>query len=88
MDDIVFGTEKAEMEFLRTELLAGLTFSRIARDSRDATKRGRNQANARKAYDSLVRYMPRVNLLKGDWQDFQSKLEQLKSELHALGEEI
>ncbi len=52
-----------DFDFLRAELRTGMTFSRLARSSRDVRKKGRNCANARKAYDVAVHFARGVNLL-------------------------
>ena len=78
----------AEIEFLRAELLTGLTLSKIAREARHDDKRERNRLNARKAYDSILRFMPKVDIVSEDLMDIRSKLEQLRSELQLLGEAV
>ena len=77
----------AEIEFLRAELLTGLTLSKIARSS-DGDKRERNRVNARKAYDSILRFMPKSDLLGEELDEIKSKLELLRAELRLLGEAI
>jgi hypothetical protein len=54
----VLKTTAAETQFLRTELLAGLNFSKIALEGEDESKIEQNRANARKAYDALLRFIP------------------------------
>jgi len=78
----------AEVDFLRSELHTGLTLTKIARDARRRTKSDRNRANARKAYDSVVRFAPKVNLSPDETDEFKSKLNQLRTELKLLGEEV
>jgi hypothetical protein len=56
--NLVLKTTAAETQFLRTELLAGLNFSKIALEGEDESKIERNRANARKAYDALLRFIP------------------------------
>jgi hypothetical protein len=79
---------RAEIEFLRAEALSGLTFSRIALESQYRDKTDRNRANARKAYDSLLYFMPRVSATKEVWDDIRTKVAELKSHLQQLGEEV
>jgi len=78
----------AEVDFLRCELRTGLTLTKIALDARHHDKTSRNRANARKAYDAVLRFIPKVNLSDSESAEFTSKLQQLKSELALLGEEI
>jgi hypothetical protein len=44
----------AEVHFLRSELLTGLTLTKLALEARHRDKSDRNRANARKAYDSIT----------------------------------
>ena len=78
----------AEIDFLRSELITGLTLTGIAQDSRDQARRNRNCANARKAYDAVKRFVPRVALSPDETNEINSRLEHLRSELQRLGEEV
>ena len=78
----------ADIEFLRTELLTGLTLSKIALASTHADKTERNRVNARKAYDAVLHFMPRVILTEDEAREINDKLALLKTELQRLGEEI
>jgi len=74
--------------FLRSELHTGFTLTGIARDSRDRARAERNRANARKAYDAVLRFAPKAGLSPDETAEIKSKLAQLRSELQHLGEEI
>ena len=78
----------AEVEFLRSELLTGLTLAKIALDANREDRRNRNLLKSRKAYDALVRFMPRVRLTPEERHEIESKMEHLKSELAKLGEKF
>ncbi|PYV69661.1 MAG: hypothetical protein DMG96_33370 [Acidobacteria bacterium] len=78
----------AEIDFLRSELSTGLTLTGIAQDSRDRARADRNRANARKAYDAVLRFAPKVGLSPDETAEIKSKLAQLRSELQRLGEEV
>ena len=78
----------AEIEFLRTELATGLTLCKIAREASHEDKRERNRLNARKAYDSILHFMPKADIVSEEWNDIRSRLEQLRSELRLLGEAV
>ena len=78
----------AEVEFLRSELHTGLTLTRIALDASNRDKTDRNSANARKAYDAVLRFIPKVSLSNDETTELRTKLDQLKAELQMLGEEI
>lgn len=78
-----------EDEFLRVELHTGLMFARIARQARYQEKRDRNCAQARRAYDALLRFMPKLPNGKFVGSDEMTRgLGQLKSELQQLGEPL
>ena len=78
----------SEMVFLRTELQTGLTLSKIALEAADQDKIERNRANARKAYDSLMHFMPKATLKAEEADEIRIGLARLKSELQQLGEEL
>lgn len=80
--------ENGEIEFLRAEALTGLTFSKIALHSRQQQKTDRNRANARKAYDCLLRFMPREHPTLGAWEEIKARVAELKSNLQQLGEDV
>lgn len=77
-----------EIDFLRTELLTGRTLSHIALRSTSEEKRARNQANARKAYDAILHFLPSSHLDAEQVAEIKYKLEELKSDLRLLGERI
>jgi hypothetical protein len=77
-----------EVEFLRCELATGLTLAKIALDASGPDKSNRNSLNARKAYDAVLRFAPRVNLSADETNEIKSKLERLKTELQLLGEQF
>jgi hypothetical protein len=89
MDEIQkFDPRLQGVQFLRTELLTGITLSDIALRTTDAHKKSRNRANARRAFDAVLRFLPSSNLKPEEAAEIGSKLEQLKSDLKQLGEKI
>ena len=76
------------VNFLRSELETGLTLVRIAQSAKRADKRNRNLVNARKAYETVLRFMPTVVLTTSQSRHMRNKLERLKNELHTLGEDV
>ena len=80
--------ESGEIEFIRAEVQTGLTFAKIALGSRHRDKIDRNRVNARKAYDTLLRFMPHDNASSGAWDDVRAKIAELKSHLRQLGEHV
>ena len=75
-----------EVDFLRSEIDTGLTLCRIASETANADKIERNRSNARKAYESVLRFLPRVPLANDEHQEITSKLRKLRKRLQALGE--
>ena len=76
-----------EDEFLKVELRTGLMFSKIAQEARHQEKRDRNRAHARRAYDVLLRFLPKMPDGKFVGSDEMTRdLRQLKAELQQLGE--
>ena len=76
------------LEFLRTELATGVTFAKIVLETKDESKVGRNRANARKAYDAVLHFMPGTALSAEEAQELEARVAQLKSALQRLGEDV
>ena len=77
------------VEFLKTDLDTGLIFASIALDAgEDFRKRQRNQANARKAHDTIAAWRRRLVLTDSDAQYIEEKLGRLTDALRRLGEEF
>ncbi len=87
-DGFVFGSAGAGTEFLRAELLAGMTRVNIAQNASDESKKRRNRCEARKAYDAVLRFLPQTFLSQDEKEQIDSKLAELKSALRSLGEEV
>jgi hypothetical protein len=77
---------RTSAEFLKTDVETALTFSSIALQSEDLSKKQRNRRNARKGYDTIVRLAGRIRLTSDDEEFLTEKLTRLKSELQRLGE--
>ena len=75
--------------FLRTEIHTGLTLAALAADSRKSpAKMKRNQTNARKAYDAVLRFMDQVPLAPEKYNEVRENVKKLKRALQQLGEEL
>jgi hypothetical protein len=74
------------VEFLRTDLETLLIFTNIAMSTDNWEERTRNRQAARKAYDSILRFLKKVNLSGNDARFFSKNLRRLKSDLQMLGE--
>jgi hypothetical protein len=79
---------RASSDFLKLDVATALTFAGIAVSSEDPIKKARNQRAARKAYDTVLHLIGRVELTDSDAETLKQNLERLKSELRKLGEEV
>jgi hypothetical protein len=77
---------KLKVDFIKTDLDTALTVVQIARQTNEREKAIRNQQNARKAYDAVLRYMGSASLGRSDRGNMMRKLSILKSALLSLGE--
>ena len=79
----------AGYDFLRTEIHTGLTLAGLAADAKKSpAKMKRNLVNARKAHDSVLRFIHQVPLTPQQYTEIQKKFKKLKSALQELGEEV
>lgn len=77
------------MAFIRAELTTGLTMSGIALGAGDdEQKRQRNHVNAKKAYDSILHFMPDTTLTDAELDEVREALKKLRSNLSQLGEDL
>ena len=77
---------KTSAAFLKTDVETALTFSGIALQTSDENKKQRNTKNARRGYDSILRFVGRIPIGAEDAEFLSSKLQRLKTELQKLGE--
>lgn len=88
-DELLVSRERvnrASVEFLKVDLQTALTFVGIARQTNDESRRKRARAVARKAYETLSKFVNRVNLSSENERQVHLGLKRLKSELETLGE--
>jgi hypothetical protein len=78
----------AEVDFIRAELRTGLTLTKIALHPGRRRKSSITTASARKAYDTVMRFVPKVSLSPAEIKEVKAKLDQLRSELKLLGETV
>ena len=85
-------TRETGLDFLKTEIAMGLTFAEIARDAgAGSNKRIRNQANARKAYDTIMSWCSRQldsQIPRIEEHELEPALTGLRSALKELGEAL
>lgn len=87
-DNLMDRFERTAFGFLMADTDLGITMSRIAHDTQDEQKKQRNQHNARRAYDAVVRHSARAPLTDDQAAQLQDKVDQLKSALTLLGEQF
>lgn len=79
---------RATLSFVKTELEVAETFADIALESDDGASLPRNRQNARKAYDTALRFPQRTPLTAVQDSEIGARLASLKSEPTELGEEF
>jgi len=77
---------RASIEFLKIDIQTALTFLEIARQTDNEERKRRNIQSAGKAYDTVLRFVDRVQLGTDDLQTINTGLERLRSELEEFGE--
>jgi len=77
---------RAELAFVHTELRTGFTLARIAGRAARLEKKERNRMNARKAYDTAVRFTGKLQMTAPEEAELRAKLVKLQDELKLLGE--
>lgn len=89
-EELLREAQKGGLEFIKTELQTGLTFAQSALQSDDQPeKRTRNQANARKAYESALAWsqrFPYSEPIQRGLHELEPLFEELKHALEQLGE--
>ena len=80
--------ERNRLQFLLTDLDTGATFCEVAQSSNDPEKRKRNQGNARKAYDTVLKFQDGVVFDSESKAELELKLSRLKFLLKQLGEDV
>jgi len=77
---------RSGVDFVTADLNLGLTFSHMARGLRTQETKDRSRRNARRAYDTVVRFRDRVSPTTAEALLIRKRLARLKSELEQLGE--
>jgi len=77
------------VRFLKVDLDVALNFAKTAlRSHSDRDKRMRNQANARKAHDTVIQWKNRLEISPPDAREIDAKLGKLRAALEKLGEKL
>ena len=75
-------------DFLKNELQTGITFADLALTAKHDDRRERNKANARKAYDTALRFIDTSSPTPEITAELKHRLEHLRAQLKELGETI
>ncbi len=77
----------ARIQAIFADLRVGLTLVQVARRAKPhSDRRARNQTNARKAYDAVVRFSKGLAFTPAEEQKLKDGLAEIKSTLQELGE--
>jgi len=77
---------RARVDFIKLDLDAAITFTSVARTTRDPETRDRNIANARKGYDTVRRYLAESDLSREEAEEISDKVTLLEAAIADLGE--
>ena len=77
--------DDSSVEFLFTELDVAFTFLELARTAHGSETARRNNNHARVAYETVIGFIPRLNLTEAELQAIQVKLGMLRQRLCAAG---
>lgn len=80
--------EAVTVEFLKTELETGNTFAKLALSAKYADKMERNKANARKAYDTALKFFGSASVEADSAVELKKLLKDLRARLGELGEAV
>lgn len=84
------GFNRISIDFLFTELSSGFTFAGVALSALpgDRERIERNTHNARKAYDTILRFQERTFMRDAEKVRLAEGLDELKKALRSLGEKV
>jgi hypothetical protein len=86
--EVDFATNRLGVDFLFTECDLAVTFLNVADNTAIPETVLRNRGNARKAYDTILRYMPKLVLSATETQSIERKLSSIRTRLEAAGEQF
>jgi hypothetical protein len=76
------------VDFLFTECGLAITFLNVADNTSVPETAQRNRENARKAYDTILRYMPKLVLSAAENKFIEKKLSVVRTRLEDAGEQF
>jgi hypothetical protein len=80
--------ESNQIQFLLIEVDTATTFCSVAKSSANPERMKRNIANARTAYDTLLKFMDRANFDAASKSEFDHKFARLETLLRDLGQQV
>jgi hypothetical protein len=84
--DILRVSERLRVELLFADCDLGMTFLDVAANSGNPETVERNRQHARKAYETVRRYVPNAALTPAETRAIKRKLSILKKRLESVGE--
>ena len=81
-------SEYTSPEFLLTDIDVGLTFMDLSETTSIPETVTSNHQNARKAYETVLHFLSKLNLTPSDRQTVENKLAVLKARLEAAGQRL
>ena len=72
------------VDFLRTEVQAGLTFAKVAATTSRPAARKRNQQNATTALEAVMKFKTRVALSVTEYEELENGLADLREAIAAI----
>jgi hypothetical protein len=80
--------EESRIQFVLTELDMAATFCDVAKSSTDSEKTGRNIENARKGYDTALKFSRDARFDERSKSAYDEKLARLRALLKELGQQV
>lgn len=81
-------SDRLKVELLFTDCELGMTFLDVAAKSGNSETVQRSRQHARRAYETVRHYMPKVVLSPAETKAIKSKLSELKRRLASVGERV
>jgi hypothetical protein len=81
---VLFPEDRAALTFLQIGVKTGLLLTDIALDANEEYRITRNRENARRAYESVRKFMSRIPVSDDDYSALQQKLQELEHRLRTL----
>ena len=82
---MILDTPGASQAFVLTELDTCELFISLAQGTSDAAARERRMDMAQKAYESVIRYSPRINFSDAEREELQKRIAAAGKQLHDFG---